>query len=464
MYFQHIFEKSLAHSSYLIGCQATKEAIVIDPKRDIATYLQLAKENNLVITHIAETHIHADYLSGSLELAYVTGAKIYASDEGGSDWQYEYEHIGLKDGSKFYVGNLKFEVLHTPGHTPESISFLLTDVPAINEPIMLFTGDFVFVGDVGRPDLLETAAGLIGSKEIGAKQMFQSLERFKQLPDYIQVWPAHGAGSACGKSLGAVANTTVGYEKIRNWALKNHSNETNFTDELLANQPEAPAYFAQMKKLNKMKRPLLIDVPKIAELSKIEFDKAKAFGMKIIDTRNKIEFAKNHLDGTLNIQNNNSFNTWMGWMINYEDPIILIAETSSIDEITRKLMRIGMDNIYGYITPQNALSSPEELKQTTLIDAKQVENYIGDDHIQILDVRSKTEYNSGHIPSAKHIFVGHLKQEYQQLDLSKTVVLHCQAGDRATIAESFLTDKGFIVENYSAGIQDWLSKGKELIK
>ena len=211
MFFQHIFEKSLAHSSYIIGCQAAGQAMVIDPKRDIDTYLKIAEENNLKITHIAETHIHADYLSGSQELAYVTGAKMYLSDEGGQDWQYDFEHVGLKNGDTIEVGNLIFEIMHTPGHTPESISFLLTDTPATKEPVMIFTGDFVFVGDIGRPDLLEAAAGLIGTKEVGAKQMFESLKKFQVLPDYLQVWPAHGAGSACGKALGAVASSTVGY-------------------------------------------------------------------------------------------------------------------------------------------------------------------------------------------------------------------------------------------------------------
>jgi len=230
MFFQHIFEKSLAHSSYLVGCQAKGEAIVIDPKRDIDTYLKIAEENKLKITHIAETHIHADYLSGSQELAYVTGAKMYLSDEGGEDWQYDFEHVGLKNGDKIEVGNLIFEVMHTPGHTPESISFLLTDTPATKEPVMIFTGDFVFVGDIGRPDLLEEAAGLIGTKEVGAKQMFESLKKFQALPDYLQVWPAHGAGSACGKALGAVASTTVGYEKIRNWAVQFDSNEKGCVD------------------------------------------------------------------------------------------------------------------------------------------------------------------------------------------------------------------------------------------
>src|SRR5690606_13526761 len=232
-----------------------------DPKRDVDTYLDIAEKNNLKITHIAETHIHADYLSGTLELAALTGAQCYLSDEGGEDWQYEFPHIGLKDGDQIPLGNLVFHVIHTPGHTPESISLLLVDAPATKEPVMLFTGDFVFVGDIGRPDLLENAAGLIGTKEAGARQMFRSLQHFLTLPDYIQVWPAHGAGSACGKALGAVPSSTVGYERIRNWALQYGANETEFIAELLDGQPEPPRYFAMMKKLNKIPRQLQMAVP-----------------------------------------------------------------------------------------------------------------------------------------------------------------------------------------------------------
>lgn len=464
MFFQHIFEKSLAHSSYLVGCQAKGEAIVIDPKRDIDIYLKIAEENKLKITHIAETHIHADYLSGSQELAYVTGAKMYLSDEGGEDWQYDFEHIGLKNGDKIEVGNLIFEVMHTPGHTPESISFLLTDTPATKEPVMIFTGDFVFVGDIGRPDLLEEAAGLIGTKEVGAKQMFESLKKFQALPDYLQVWPAHGAGSACGKALGAVASTTVGYEKIRNWALQFDSNEKGFVDYLLADQPEAPAYFAMMKKLNKTKRPLLIEVPKWAKLTYIEFEKAKDFGMKVIDARIKTDFSQIHLPGTLNIQNNKTFNTWMGWMVNYQEPIVLIVEEDEVEEMTRKLMRIGLDNVYGYITSTDMLSNFSSLESSILIDADTMENYIGNEEIQILDVRGETEFKEGHIEGAKHIFFGYLPKRYNELDPTKKIVLHCQAGDRATIAQSFLESKGFEVENYSGGIADWKLNQKSLVK
>ena len=455
MFFQHIFEKSLAHNSYFIGCQATGEAMVIDPKRDVDTYLQIAKEQNLRITHIAETHIHADYLSGSQELAVITGAPMYLSDEGGADWQYGFDHIGLVDGSVIKVGNLRFDVLHTPGHTPESISFVLTDTPAAAEPVMIFTGDFVFVGDIGRPDLLEEAAGMIGTKEVGAKQMFASLKKFDALPDYLQVWPAHGAGSACGKALGAVASSTVGYEKIRNWAFK-YDDEASFVEYLLSGQPEAPYYFAKMKQLNKAKRPLLLEVPVIAHLSKAQFDTAMQHQITVIDTRNKMEFANAHIPRTLNIQNNKTFNTWMGWVMNYEEQFIIIAPEAALEDITRKLMRIGMDNIYGFITPEDVTAWGLATEQSDMINADDLKGYIGEESITILDVRNQQEFNGGHLPNAVSIFVGKLKQQMHQLDKSKPVALHCQAGDRATIAQSILLKEGFSkVENYSPGMAEW---------
>ena len=209
MFFQHIYDKSLAQASYFIGCQKAGVAAVIDAKRDVDTYLEIAQQNNMKITHILETHIHADFLAGSRELAALTGAEMYLSAEGGPDWQYEFPHVDIKNGDIIKLGNLKIEVIHTPGHTPESISFLLTDIPSSTEPVMLFTGDFVFVGDIGRPDLLEKAAGMKGTQDIGAKQMYQSITKFDALPDYIQVWPGHGAGSACGKALGAVPSITI---------------------------------------------------------------------------------------------------------------------------------------------------------------------------------------------------------------------------------------------------------------
>lgn len=456
MFFQHVYDKSLAQGSYFIGCQAKGEAIVIDAQRDIDVYLEIAKQNNLKITHITETHIHADFLCGSRELAAATGAKMFLSDEGGKDWQYEFNHEGVRDGDVISVGNLTLKVMHTPGHTPESISFLLTDHPASDKPVMVFTGDFVFVGDIGRPDLLEKAAGIMGTKEVGARQMFQSLKKFEALPEYVQVWSAHGAGSACGKALGAVHSSTVGYEKIRNWAFQYGNDEQGFVDYLLADQPEPPKYFAMMKQLNKVNRPLLVEVPKHSKLSKEEFLSAYNKGIAVIDTRNKFEFAEGFLPGSLNIQGNNSFSTWMGWLLDYQQQFILIAEDKTIVDLTRKLMRIGMDNMLGYVTDVSSFGI--ELEKSEVINLSKFKNTINNEGYQIIDVRGLTEFEAGHVEGAELIFVGTLTQNLKKINKKKQVVIHCQAGDRSAIAFSLLHKYGFKnVWNYAGGMKEWVA-------
>ena len=459
MFFEQVYDKTLAQGSYFIGCQAKNEAIVIDAKRDIDSYLEIAKRNNMRITHVAETHIHADFLAGSRELAELTGAQLYLSDEGGADWQYEFPHVGLKDGDTIQVGNLSLTVMHTPGHTPESISFLLRDHPASDEPVMLFTGDFVFVGDIGRPDLLEEAAGIVGSKEKGAEQMFASLKKFVSLPDYVQVWPGHGAGSACGKALGSVPSTTVGYEKIRNWALQFGDDYEGFRTALLSDQPEPPTYFAMMKKLNKVDRPLLTTVPNHPSLT---IDAVlQDEGYTLVDARHKNKFAAGHIKGSLNIQHNNAMATWAGWMLGYQDRLVIIAGEDEKEEITRKLMRIGLDNIEGYVHDIAAA----ELVTTNLVDAAEVADLKDQDDYILLDVRNKTEFQKAHIPGAVHRFVGHLpKQDLSDLR-DKKLIIQCQSGDRATIAYSYLEKQGFTaISNYAGSFIDWLAEGKETVQ
>lgn len=465
MYFQHVYDKSLAQASYFIGCQKAGVAMVIDPKRDVDTYLEIAKQNNMKITHVAETHIHADFLSGARELAAMTGAKMYLSDEGGEGWQYEFPHEGVKDGDIIKVGNLKIEVLHTPGHTPESISFLLTDTPASDKPVMMFTGDFVFVGDIGRPDLLEEAAGMIGTKDIGAKQMYKSVERFRELADYIQVWPGHGAGSACGKALGAVPSTTVGYEKVRNWALQYENNEPGFVKYLLEDQPEPPKYFAMMKKLNKVERPLLTEVPKLKKLTAQDLRVAMDKGIKVIDTRLKGDFAQGFIPGSINIQGNNAFATWMGWFLTYEEPFILIAEDDKLDDLTRKLMRIGMDNIYGYIENVNVWTSlGNKLEKANVISLDEFQNILKTNHTQIVDLRGVTEFKSGHVKGAENVFIGTLEKHLSKIKKDQQVVIHCQGGDRSSIGYSLLAKHGFKnIKNYSGGINEWVNNGNPVI-
>ncbi len=465
MYFQHVYDKSLAQASYFIGCQKMGVAMVIDPKRDVDTYLEIAKQNNLTITHIAETHIHADFLSGARELASLTDANLYLSDEGGEGWLYEFDHQGLKNGNILNVGNLKFEVLHTPGHTPESISFLLTDTPSSDKPVILFTGDFVFVGDVGRPDLLEKAAGLKGTQEIGAKQMYNSIKKFNALADYIQVWPGHGAGSACGKALGAVPSTTVGYEKVRNWALQNEQDEPGFVKYLLEDQPEPPAYFAMMKKMNKVNRPLLTEVPKLKRLSIADLKAAMAKGIKVIDTRLKSEFASGFIPETINIQGNNAFATWMGWLINYDEPFILVAEESQHDDLVRKLMRIGMDNLFGYLPNVNGWTElGNALQQSNVISIDEFKEILKAKQAQIVDLRGAAEYKEGHIQGAENLFIGTLEKHLDKIKKDQPVVIHCQSGDRAAIGYSLLRKHGFQnIKNYSGSMNEWVNAGNPIV-
>ena len=461
MFFQHVYDKTLAQASYFIGCQKAGVAAVIDPKRDVDTYLDIAKQNNMTITHVLETHIHADFLSGARELAALTGAKLYLSDEGGPGWEYEFDHVGLKDGTTFMVGNLKMETLHTPGHTPESISFLLTDTPASAEPVMFFTGDFVFVGDIGRPDLLEKAAGISGTSDAGAHQMFKSIDRFSKLSDYIQVWPGHGAGSACGKALGAVPSTTVGYEKLRNWAFRFENDEIGFTRFLLEDQPEPPKYFAMMKKLNKVDRSLLTAVPKLKALSNQEMMEAMGRGVKLIDARNKTEFAKGYIPGSINIQGNNSFATWAGWFLNYEEQFMLLADPSMLDDLTRKLMRIGLDKIIGYVPSTVEFTDQGgQLDTVPVIDIDTFKSLLDEPNVQVIDLRNATEFKSGHIKGADHVFVGTLMDNLDKVSKDKKVVIHCQGGDRATIGYSLLASAGYTnVLNYSASMNEWMALG-----
>lgn len=457
MFFQLVYEPGLAHASYMVGCQKTGECLVIDAKRDVDTYITIAKQERLRITHLAETHIHADFLSGTRELAELTGAMMYLSNEGGDEWQYEFDHVGLSDGDHFMIGNIKVDVLHTPGHTPEHISFLATDTPAIADvPIMMFTGDFVFVGDIGRPDLLEKAAGYKGTMEIGARQMWESLKKFKALPDHIQVHPAHGAGSACGKALGAIPSSTVGYEKLVNWALR-HTNEEAFVQDLLSGQPEPPKYFAMMKKLNKVDRPLLTSVPTMKPLAFSELEGALADKKHVVDTRPKISFAGGHIPGTISIPNNKSFSNWAGWMLSYDMPFVVIAQEDNTDDIMRKLMRIGLDNVAGYYpNVSDWAAAGHELQTIQQIELDELRQRFDHDSVVVIDVRGASDYEAGHIPGAWNIHTGYLLDHVGEIPHDKVVVVSCESGDRSSIGTSILQREGFEnVLNFARGFSGW---------
>ncbi len=439
MFFEHFFEKGLAQKSYLIGCQKTGEAIVIDPRRDIAQYLRVARENSLRITKVAETHIHADFLSGSRELAAATGAEILLSDEGGTEWQYGFAHTGLRDGDSIGVGNLRLDVVHTPGHTPEHVSFVLYDLPAGPQPMMAFTGDFVFVGDVGRPDLLEEAAGIKDTKVRGARDLWRSLARFRELPEYVTVWPAHGAGSACGKALGAVPSSTVGYELATNWALAIEDEET-FVKELLDGQPEPPWYFAEMKVRNRAGAPVLSDPAMPPGIDADELARMPA--AQVLDTRSRYAFAGGHIPGSFSVPMDSSFSNWAGWTLAYDKPIVLIAADDDLEDAVWSLRRIGLDSVVGYLESLDPwIESGREAAHTEQVTAPEAWRRRAE--YTIIDVRSQAEFAEGHIDGALNIYAGHLSRNADAIPTDRPILVHCQTGYRSIIAASTLERLGF---------------------
>ncbi len=457
MYFKFVYDKSLSQASFVIGCQKEGITAVIDPKRDVDTYLKIAQENKLKITHILETHIHADFLCGSRELAKLTGADLYLSDEGGEKWQYQFPHIGMKNGSQIRLGNVSIKALHTPGHTPEHLSYIVTDEAATDEPVMIFTGDFIFVGDVGRPDLLDKLTGDKESSSTGAKQQFSSLQKLFKLKDYIQIWPGHGAGSSCGKAIGAVPMSTLGYEKIRNWAMQFGNDEEGFAKELLENQPEPPRYYTMMKKLNKEDRKLLTEVPKAKYLSETEYKKSKKSGYQLVDARKWDNYAKGHLKNSWNITNDDGFSTEMGWFMSYDKPFVVVANKRETEEIVRKLMRIGMDNLHGFITPaQFKKWEKSKLASANVADKKELKKIMGNRDVQLIDVRSESEYKEGRIGNAKHVFYGTIDENLNAIPKDKQAIVYCQTGGRAAVAYSVLESKGLKnIAIYPGGWSDW---------
>ncbi len=461
MLLKYFYDQPLAHASYLVGCQKSGEALVIDPGRNIEPYLAAAAAEGLRIVGSAETHIHADFVSGSRELADRVGATLYLSDEGPADWKYGFadQHASrlLKDGDRFHIGKIKFEVLHTPGHTPESISFLLTDEGGgADVPMGIFTGDFVFVGSIGRPDLLETAAGVVGSAQSGARQLYHSMLRFRSLADHLQVWPAHGAGSACGKGLGAIPSSTVGYEKRFNPALQ-FDDEQKFVEYILADQPETPFYFAVMKRVNKVGPALLKD---LAPVDPCETSELASVADKhlVIDTAAASDFADGYVAGTINVPAA-SLVQWTGFFVNYERPIYLITDAESLAENLRGLRSIGIDNVGGYFDAEAVAACGLRSESYHRSPPRDLQPKIQRGEVTLLDVRSATEFREGHINGAEHHFLGNLLREALQLDKSKPVVAQCFAGTRSAIAASVLRRSGFDVTDLQGGYQAWVAAG-----
>ncbi len=466
MFLKYFYDSALAHASYLIGCQKTGEAVVIDPSRDVDPYLEIAEREGFRIVGTAETHIHADFVSGSRELADRVGAKLYLSDEGPTDWKYlyadQYESQLLKHGDVFHIGNVKLEAVHTPGHTPEHLSFLLTDEGGgATEPMGIFTGDFVFVGSIGRPDLLETAAGVVGSAEVGARQLYHSLQRFHELPDHLQVWPAHGAGSACGKGLGAVPSSTVGYEKRFNPALK-FDDEQRFVDYILSEQPETPYYFAVMKRVNKVGPALIRALAPVEVVSPTKLAQTVKQYL-VIDPSPAREFAEAHVPGTINIPTKKLVQ-WAGFFVDDSQPIYLLSDEATLPGLLRRLRSIGIDNVKGFFDAQAVQQAGLRTQSYRSCTPQELQPRIESGEVTLLDVRALTEYQAGHISGAEHRFAGKLLREMEAIDRRKPIVVQCQGGGRSAIAASLLQRAGFEVTNMAGGLHAWSLAGLPLVK
>jgi hydroxyacylglutathione hydrolase len=451
MYFKQFFDEKLAQYAYMIGCQANGTAVIIDPMRDIDQYIDHAAKQNLTIVAAADTHIHADYLSGLREFA-ERGIKVYASDEGDEDWKYEwlknsdYDYQLMNDGDEFTIGNITIKAWHTPGHTPEHLSYFITDGAAADEPMGIATGDFIFVGDVGRPDLLESAAGMADVMEPSARTLFGSVEEFKKMPDYMQIWPGHGAGSACGKALGAIPESTVGYELRYNNSLKSASSEDNFVKFILDGQPEPPLYFARMKRDNKMGPALTDGLPNPERLTMKQIEKVvDDENTVILDTRERDAFTESHIKGSLLSPLNKSFNTVAGSYITEEQDIVLVVDEYQLDEAVRDLYRIGLDNVKGYITLKDLQMFSDKSDQIASLDVGTFETFENQSDGEVLDVRKSSEYNDGHVDGAINIAHTRLLPRMEELNKETKYYVHCQSGGRSAVATALLEREGFNV-------------------
>ena len=464
MLLERIYDEDLAQASYLIGCQANGEALVVDPRRDVQQYLDLAARHGLRIVAVTETHVHADFLSGTRELVAATGATGYVSGEGGEDWTYRFNAEVLHDLDTLTLGNLTITARHTPGHTPEHLSFLVTDGAVTDEPGYYLTGDFVFSGDVGRPDLLDEAAGFEDTRFAGAKQLFASLkDSFLTIPDHVQVFPGHGAGSACGKALGALPSTTVGYERRFAWWAPYLANddEQGFVDELLDGQPDAHAYFARMKRQNVQGPAPLGERPPLVELETAQIAQGLDDGsLVLVDVRPQHEVHRGTVAGALTVPSAAkaaSFGAWAYDPESEDTPLVLLTpDAEAAEELRDHLVRVGIDRIAGYITTLEGL--PHAVPAT--VAPADLQGFLAQhEGALLLDVRNRTEHANGHLPGSQQLNAGKVlfRQDTLPSPEAGPLVTYCQSGVRNAVAAAALRRAGFDVVELEGSYAGWAS-------
>jgi len=448
MFVQHFFVKGLAHVSYLLG--GKENCAIIDPKRDIQDYLDAAKDMGYKITHILETHLHADFVSGHMDLAGKTGAKIIAPKASGC----KFEHNAVSDGDEFQIDHLKIKVIDTPGHTPDGVCYIVTDTSRGEEPAGIFSGDTLFVGDVGRPDLFPGMADEL------AEKLFKSLGKIMELPDFVEVYPAHGAGSLCGKAMSAKRTSTIGYERRYNNSLKPKTLE-EFKKILLAEMPAAPDHFSRCSATNGAGPAYVEKLPKVKPLSPAEFNKEMENGCLVLDIRSAASFGGQHIPGSIHIDITSNFQTFAGWILPVEKTLLLVADSEKdVCNAVGQLRRVGLDIVKGWLDGgihKWAISglTLESIKQISVSELKEMCNKTD---FTLLDVRAKREFDTFHIEGAKHMAAPDTRSNFNEL--TGPVFCMCSTGHRSSMAASILKSKGIKdVANVAGGVTGWAAAG-----
>jgi hydroxyacylglutathione hydrolase len=462
VFFRQIVDAGLSQYAYLIGCQRTGDALLVDPERDIDRYDRLASDEGFRITTVAETHIHADFLSGAREYAGRDDVRIVLSKAGPPEWQYAWAGTGrasyllVGHGDRFRVGGIEIEVRHTPGHTPEHVVFVVTDRGSgADRPIGVATGDFLFVGDVGRPDLLESAAGIAGAMAPAAAQLQASLQGVTDWPDFLQIWPGHGAGSACGKALGAVPTSTVGYERRFNGALALAFDQPGaFVDAVLSGQPEPPPYFARMKRLNRDGAPLLGDlpVPPRLDVAAVVADQS----LVVLDARpDRAAFMAAHLPGSLYAPARH-LTASAGAYVDADQSVVLLCGPDDVDGLVRQLVRIGVDRVAGWLAVEDFDRWLEAGGNAASIARFSFDQTTPPSKVGVwLDVRGAAEYAEGHVDGAINVAQGRLAVEYERIPQGRPLTVHCATGGRAALASAYLARRGFEVRYVDDDFARW---------
>jgi hydroxyacylglutathione hydrolase len=456
MIFKRIKSEGIAANSYLIGSRGN--AFVVDARRDCQVYLDVARQEGVTINHIFETHRHEDFAVGSIELAHVTGATIYHGP--GLQWGFG---VTLKDGQTFSIGHLKVTVIHTPGHTDESVSYVVTDLAAGGSPVMVFTGDTLFVNDVGRTDLY-------GDNQVSrlAENLFNSIfNRLLPLGDGVIICPAHGGGSICGVHIAGRDESSIGIERLQNPVLR-FTKKEDFVKYKISESPEKPPYFKRMEQENLLGPPLLGKLPVLTALEPQEFNNKIKNGAIILDTRDPSSFGGAHIAGSYSIWLD-GLPSFAGWVLPYDKSLVLVVDDEPhFETAVRYLVREGYDNIAGYLkgNMESWYSAGLPIEGLKLISANDLKAMLDrNDDVTVLDVRKQNEWDAGYIEGAVHIFVGHLMEKISQIPKEKPIVVHCSAGYRSGLAASILLRAGYTeIYNVAGGIDAWLSSGLPIVK